>query len=127
MSESFEPEDEAVEFASRCAEPDLLPRPGAPAASRFVEVYTESDRESLTGRSSLGTGLAQITSRLLDQLATGWVRAANGSVVTAGDPQMDLRGNRVPRDDSPLVSWKRVVAVSPADSLLALVSLPVRR
>jgi uncharacterized protein with ACT and thioredoxin-like domain len=81
--------------------------------------------ERLAGRSSLGSGLAQITARLLDQLATGGARGQDGAVATAARAQRDIRGNRVPWDQIPLVSWKRVVAVSAGGSLLALVSLPL--
>ena len=126
MNESSELEDEVVAFANRRAETDSAARPAAPVASRSVQVYEESERASLAGRSSLGVGLAQITSHLVDQLATGGVSARYSGVATAGDPLRDLRGNRVPRDDSPLVSWKRVFAVSSAGNLVALVSLPVR-
>jgi hypothetical protein len=63
---------------------------------------------------------------LLDQLATGAVSAQHGGLASAGDSQRDARITRVPRDDSPLVSWTRVIAVSAAGSLLALASLPVQ-
>jgi hypothetical protein len=127
MNESFDLDDQVV--ALRRAGPAA--RPGAPVGSRSVEVSTESDRESLAGRSSLGRGLAHITSRLLDQLATGGDCAQRGdmaqcsSVATPGNAQRDSRGNRVPWDQSQLVSWRRVVAVSTGGSLLALVSLPL--
>jgi hypothetical protein len=121
MNESFELDDEVV--ALRRA--GLAVRPGAPTAARSIEVYTEGERERLAGRSSLGLGLAQVTSRLLDQLATGAVRAPQRGSATAGDPQQDMRGNRVPLDESPLVSWQRVVAVYPGGSLPALVSGPI--
>lgn len=126
MRESFELADEGAVIANRCAEPGYGARPEAQVASRSVEVYTESYHEKLAGRSSLGTGLAQIASRLLDQLATGGVSAPHGGANTAANPQWDVRGNRVPRDDSPLVSWKRVFAVSSTGSLVALVSSPVQ-
>jgi hypothetical protein len=126
MNESFELHDELVVSAIHLAKQAYSARPVAQVAPGSFEVCTESDRESQAGRSGLGMGLAQITSRLLDQLVTGGVRAHHGGAVTAGDPQRDLRGNLVPRDYSPLVYWRRVVAVSAAGSLLALVSLPVQ-
>ncbi len=92
------------------------------ATSGSVEVRTDS--EILAGRSSLGLGLAQITSRLLDQLATSGGGVQSRSLAPAGHPDRDLHGNTVPWDGSALVSWQRVVSVSAGGSLLALVSLP---
>ena len=89
-----------------------------------ISVFAESADDRLTYRSTLGAGLAQITSRLLQQLASG----SDGSVdlgVAAASPRRDLSGNRVPPDISPLASWRRVIAVSAAGQLHALVSLPV--
>lgn len=117
MNESFQLDDEVVALC----QPGLGSRPGVGS----IEVWAEIDLESLAGRSSLGSGLAKVTSRLLDQLATGTVTTAHRGVPTASEPQRDARGNRVPPDDSRLVAWKRVVAVSGAGSLLALVSLPL--
>jgi hypothetical protein len=125
MSESFELDDELDEFTNRHAEPDSRGEGRAPVASGSVAVFTEGDSDRLAYRSSLGSSLSQITARLLQQLTTGEERTPNRAVGTADSTRRDSRGNRVPRDDSPLVSWKRVVAVSAAGSLLALVSLPV--
>jgi hypothetical protein len=113
MSESFDLDDEAKAFANRNAE------------LGYVEVFTESDFEGVVDRSGLGVGLAQITSRLLQQLATGGERIPYGGVANALNVQRDTRGSRVPCDDSPIVTWKRVVAVSAAGRVLALVSLPL--
>jgi hypothetical protein len=126
MSESFEPDDAIEEFTNRYAEPDYPARPGALVASESVRVFTESDCENLAYRSTLSVGLAQITSRLLRRLATGDEGVLQLGVATAGGVQRDTSGNRVPRDDGPLVTWRRVVAVSAAGSLLALVSLPLQ-
>ena len=94
----------------------------ARAASRSVEVRAESDRAFLAGRTSLGSSLGQITSRLLDQLATSGGQTRGLS--PAGHAQTNMRGNSAPWDGSSLVSWKRVIADSAGGSLLALVSLP---
>jgi hypothetical protein len=113
MSESFDLDDEAKAFANRNAE------------LGYVEVFTESDYEGLVDRSGLGVGLARITSQLLRQLATGGECIPYGGVANARNVQRDTRGNLVPWDDSPIVAWKRVVAVSAAGRVLALVSPPL--
>lgn len=118
MNESLELGDEVV--GRRRA--GLGARLEARAASSPVEVRPEGDREILSGRSSLGSNLAQLTSRLLDQLATSGGQS-RGPAPT-GYAQRDARGNCVPWDGSSLVSWKRVIADSAGGSLLALVSLP---
>jgi hypothetical protein len=89
-----------------------------------ITVFAESDDDRVTYRSNLGAGLAQITARLLQQLASG--SDANVDLnVMATSPQRDMRGNRLPPDGSPLAFWRRVIAVSAAGRLHALVSLPV--
>ncbi len=103
------------------SETGLSARLKARAASTSLEVRTDS--EILAGRSSMGASLAQITSRLLDQLATG-EGSMSRSPAPAGHLQRDSRGNTVPWDGSALVAWQRVVTVSAGGSLLALVSLP---
>lgn len=89
-----------------------------------ITVFAENDDDRLTYRSNLGAGLAQITARLLQRLASGSEANVDLSMV-AMNPPRDLRGNRVPPDGSPLASWRRVIAVSAAGRLHALVSLPV--
>lgn len=101
MNRSFEPNDEV----------ELLP------AGRADEGVTDG--------AGLGLGLSQITSRLLQQLATSDERIANGGVADHRNIQRDRLGSRVPWDGSARISWKRVVAVSAAGRMLALVSLPV--
>jgi hypothetical protein len=85
---------------------------------------TESEYGDASDRSCLGTGLAQITSRLLRQLANGEERTRHGRIANTHSAQRDSRGNLVPWDDSPFVAWQRVVAVCASGNVMALVSLP---
>jgi hypothetical protein len=124
MSESFEPNGEARGFASRHSDPDRLAGPNPPTAISPIETFTEREYESLAGRSHLGVGLAQITSRLVQKLATGEDGAPYGSVASACRALRGTTGSRMPSDDTPLVIWNRVIAVSATGSLLALVSVP---
>src|ERR1035437_4904881 len=71
MNESFAPDDEIDSLANGHTEVDYRVSRRAPVASGSVDLLTESDYKSLMVRSSLGTGLANITSRLLHQLASG--------------------------------------------------------
>jgi hypothetical protein len=125
MNESFAPDDEIDSLANGHAEVDYRVTHGTPVGSGFVDLLTESDYKSLGDRSSLGTGLANITSRLLHQLASGGDPIPYAGTGRTRLAQRDLRGNRVPWDDSPLVAWQRIVAVSAAGSMLALVSMPI--
>jgi hypothetical protein len=93
-------------------------------AAGSVEVMIDGDDEGLADGSGLGPGLAQIASRLLDQLATGDDRP-NDRTPLAGISQRDARGSRVPRDGTALVKWRRVVAISATGRLPGLVSPPV--
>jgi hypothetical protein len=125
MNESFAPEDEIDSLAYGHAEVDYRVTHRAPVASGSVDLLTEGDYKSLMDRSSLGTGLANITSRLLHQLANGGDPIPYAGTGRPRSSQRDTRGNRVPWDDSPLVAWQRIVAVSDAGSMLALVSMPI--
>ena len=125
MNESFAPDDEIDSLANGHTEVDYRVSRRAPVASGSVDLLTESDYKSLMVRSSLGTGLANITSRLLHQLASGGDPIPYAGTGRARIAQRDTRGNRVPWDDSPLVAWQRIVAVSDGGSMLALVSMPI--
>ncbi len=122
MNQSFEPADKGLAVTDHRSHSDGIAKLGASPATTAVEVFTESDYEDLVDRSHLGVGLAQITSRLLRQLSTsagpGPQAGANGRAV-----QRDAHGSRVPLDGSPLVAWDRVIAVSAAGRMLALVVL----
>jgi hypothetical protein len=125
MNESFAPDDEVDSLANGHDEVDYRVMRRAPVASGSVDLLTESDYKGLADRSSLGTGLANITSRLLHQLASGGDPIPYAGTGRARFAQRDMRGNRVPWDDSALVAWQRIVAVSDGWSMLALVSLPI--
>ena len=122
MSKSFEPDEEVQETAYRHAAPGSVAAPGEPIAAGSVEALTEEDYDGLASRSHLGVGLANITSRLMRELATGGERTRSRGVAEARPIQRDTQGSRVPWDRSPLVMWKRVVAVSSDGDMLALVS-----
>jgi hypothetical protein len=124
MSGSVELNDEIGVSRSRYASSDPGGGLGASVVSPSVSVFTESDYDRLGDRTNLSAGLTQITSRLLQQLANGGENTVDISPAPAG-PRRDTSGNRVPPDDSPLVSWRRVVAVYAAGRLHAFVSLPV--
>jgi hypothetical protein len=124
MSKSFEQDEEVQATANRHAKPGSLAASGEPIAAGSVATLTGDDYESLASRSRLGVGLANITSRLMQQLATGGERVPSRRVADARPVQRDTRGSRVPWDRSPLVMWKRVVTVSSEGDMLALVSQP---
>ena len=124
MSGSVEVDDESGVLRSRYASSDPGGGLGVSVVPASVSVFTESDYDRLGDRTNLGAGLTQITSRLLQQLANGGKDTLDTSPIPAG-PRRDTHGNRVPPDDSPLVSWRRVVAVYDAGRLHAFVSMPV--
>jgi hypothetical protein len=124
MSKSFEQDEEVQVTANRHAKPGSLVAPGEPIAAGSVATLTGDDYESLASRSRLGVGLANITSRLMQQLATGGERVPSRRVADARPVERDTHGSLVPWDRSPLVMWKRVVALSSEGDMLALVSQP---
>jgi hypothetical protein len=99
-------------------------RSGSLFASRSVGVSTKDDRDGLAVRSCLDARLAQVTSRLLDQLAKCGNGAERGGHDPVGFALRNTRGDLVPRDTSPFVAWRPVVVESPGGSLLALVAVP---
>jgi hypothetical protein len=126
MKESFVANSVVTSFLNRHARSGHLAKPGALVAAGSVEVLIDGNDEGLADRPGLGAGLAQITSRLLEQLATGDERIPDADFANTPNPQRDTHGSRVPRDRSSPVAWQRVVAVSAAGSMLGLVSLPAQ-
>jgi hypothetical protein len=124
MSGSFELDGQVQVLTAGYAERNSSAPAIASIGPIAITVFAESDDDRLTYRSNLGAGLAQITARLLQRLAYGSDASVDLNVV-AMNPQRDMRGNRVPPDGSPLAFWRRVIAVSAAGRLHALVSLPV--
>src|ERR1035437_2056919 len=96
MNESFAPDDEIDSLTNGHAEVDYRVGRRARVASGSVDLLAESDYKSLMVRSSLGTGLANITSRSLHQLASGGDPIPYAGTGRARIPQRDTRGNRVP-------------------------------
>jgi len=125
MSESFMTSNVLTAFLRRHHRTPGLARAGDLVAAGSFEVLIDGTNEGLADGDGLGTGLAQISSRLLHQLSTG-VHAREGGVVESRIAQRDTRGSRVPLDPSPLVTWKRVIAVSSCGDMLGLVSVPVQ-
>lgn len=111
-------------FRDRRTGLDQAPRPGALVTAGYFEVLIDGEKEGLLDASALGSGLAEIESRLLRQLATGDEPSPGACVAAPRIPQRDIRGNRVPWDESPLAKWTRVIVVSAAGTMLALVSWP---
>jgi hypothetical protein len=111
-------------FRDRRTGLDQVPRPGALVTAGYVEVLIDGEKEGLLEAPALGSGLAEIESRLLQQLATGGEPSQGACVAAPRIPQRDIRGNRVPWDKSPLAKWTRVVVVSAAGTMMALVSRP---
>ena len=124
MNRSFEIDDEIDSLTRLDAEPNLGAEPGARILPGSATAFTDGSRDCLVHHANLGANLSQITSQLVQQLATGTERTADGGVFAAVSIRRDTRGNRVPRDESQLVSWKHVAALSGSEMLLALVSLP---
>jgi hypothetical protein len=122
MRESFVADSVFTSFLNRSGLPGHLVKPGALVAAGSVVVLIDGDDESLADGLGLGTGLAQIESRLLQRLATG----GEGCVATALVARRDTQGSRVPWDSSTPVAWERVIAVFDEGSMLGLVSLPVQ-
>lgn len=89
-----------------------------------AHLLMESEYQDLDDRSRLGTGLASIASRLVRQLAIGGGPVPYSDANRDRARQRDMRAGLVPRDDSPLVAWHRVVAVSRGGSILVMVGLP---
>jgi hypothetical protein len=127
MGESFEQGDGTEALVDRHAESGHRSSRAAAIAASPVDVIAESDYEDRMGGSHLSAGLSQITSRLIEQLASGSGRARDKSASSDRDVQRDFRGSRVPLDGSPLVAWSRVIVLSSGGKMLALVSLPARR
>jgi hypothetical protein len=84
------------------------------------------DLGRFAGRSTMDARLAQITSRLLDQLATYGEPPERNRTVRTGNAHNAGHGGSALSDDSQLVAWRRVVAVSARGNLPVLVSLPFR-
>jgi hypothetical protein len=127
MDESCEFDNGTQAMTDRDEEFGHRAKRAASVAAAHVDVLAESDYEDRMGGSHLAAGLSQITSRLLEQLASGDGRARHNGVPTTREVVRDFRGSRVPLDASPPVSWSRVIVVSAEGKMLALVSLPVRR
>jgi hypothetical protein len=127
MGESFEQGDGTQALVDRHAESGHRATRAAAITAAPVDVLAESDYEDRMGGSHLAAGLSQITSRLIEQLASGSGHARHNSASSDGDVQRDFRGSRVPWDGSPPVAWSRVIVVSSGGKMLALVSLPARR
>jgi hypothetical protein len=89
-----------------------------------AHLLMESEYQDLDDRSRLGTGLASIASRLVRQLAIGGGPDPYSCANRDQARQRDMRAGLVPRDDSPLVAWHRVVAISRGGSILVMVGLP---
>jgi len=126
MGESFEQGDGTQALVDRHADSGHRASRGAAIAGASVDVLAESDYEDRLGGSHLSAGLSQITSRLIEQLASGSGRARHNGASSEGDVQRDSRGSRVPWDGSPPVAWSRVIVLSSGSKMLALVSLPAR-
>jgi hypothetical protein len=121
MSESPLPNGDAEALVNRDTEREFLANPQTQSAAGHFEVLTASDYEALVDRSGLGVGLSQITSRLLQRLSTD---ADPLPATNSRSAVRDVRGSRVPLDDSPLVIWKRVMVVSAESSMVALMCVP---
>lgn len=106
------------------AESGRLAAPGEPITAGSVEALTEDDYYGLASRSRLGAGLANITSHLMARLATGGEQIPSREGADTRPAQGSAGGNPVRGDPSPLVAWKRVVAMSSDGDMLALVSRP---
>jgi hypothetical protein len=112
---------DAEPFVNRDIELEFLANPQTRSAAGHSQVLTASDYQALVDRSGLGVGLSQITSRLLQRLSTG---ADSLPVTNSYSVVRDIKGSRVPWDDSPLVLWKRVMVVSAGSSMVALMCVP---
>jgi len=126
MSESYRTTNVVAAFLKRHGRTADLTKAGNLVAAGSFEVWIDGDNEAMPDGLGLGSGLSQISSRLLLDLATGAERASDGGSTRPRVPQRDIRGNRVPWDDSAHVDWKRVVAVSSDGPMLGLVSVPER-
>jgi hypothetical protein len=127
MNDSFEREDGSEGLGNRGSQSGHRSARGAGAAAAPVDVLVESDYEDRMGGSHLATGLSQITSRLIRQLATSDQHPGEAGAAATHEVVRDFRGSRVPWDGSPPVAWNRVIAVSPGGKMLALVCLPADR
>jgi hypothetical protein len=124
MNESFVSKSVVAAFMKRQSRHGHDKKLGALIAAGSFEVLIDGNNEALGDGEGLGTGLAQITSRLLHQLETGAEHVRDGGVSQPRIAVRDVRGSRVPVDSSPLVTWKPVTAMSDLGSILGLVSLP---
>jgi hypothetical protein len=96
--------------------------PGTLVAAGSFEVLIDGNNEDHADGLGLGSGLAEIASRLLRQLATGDQTPAHGGLAQAFVSERDKYGSRVPIDASPLATWRRVIAVSATGRMVGLVS-----
>ena len=127
MRESFKTSNVVAAFLQRYGRTADLTKAGNLVAAGSFEVLIDGNDEAPPEPDGfgLGLGLSQISARLLHQLATGAEHVSDRGPARARVLQRDSRGSRVPWDDSALVAWKRVVAVSSDGRMLGLVSLPV--
>ena len=126
MRESFVTSNVATAFLRRHHRTPGLARAGDLVAAGSFEVLIDGNDEGLADGQPLGTGLALISSRLLHDLSTGAEYVADRHSAEPRVAQRDNRGSRVPLDPSPLIAWKRVIAVSSDGDMLGLISVPAR-
>jgi hypothetical protein len=126
MSESYKTSNVVAAFLKRRGRTADLTKAGNLVAAGSFEVWIDGNNEAMPDGLGLGSGLSQISSRLLLDLAAGTERASEGGTTGPRVPQRDARGNRVPWDDSAPVAWTRVVAESSDGPMVGLVSVPAR-
>jgi len=126
MRESFVTSNVVKAFLRRHGRTPGLARAGDLVAAGSFEVLIDGNNEGLGDGEGLGAGLADISSRLLNQLSTGAEYVPDRHTAEPQVAQRDNRGNRVPLDPSPLVTWKRVFAVSSDGDMLGFTSVPAQ-